>query len=352
MKDIFKNIKPVDASFFNAKLDKTDYTLLNKISFPKNELPNTKIALLGIGEGLVSLRKSLYEMYFYNDLSISDLGNIAISDKSKLLPILKTLLSKNIFTILIGNTVDVSDICFDALVETKKNISASIVTPSIRNTSTLSRFLDKKDKLFNLNLLGYQTYLSDPAIMKELSSNYFETLRLGKLREDSKSYEPALRDSDFLTMDLASIKRSEIPDSSTSGVNGLYSEEICLISRYAGISDNLKIVNLFNNNFEEKGQLSELTAQIIWHIVDGYVHRAHENMLNNVNGIEKILVNLESPETQLVFYHSRITNRWWMEVQGKKPTIVACSDEDYKTACKHDIPLRWVWYQQKMTNKN
>jgi hypothetical protein len=157
-------------------------------------------------------------------------------------------------------------------------------------------------------------------------------------------------------MDIASVRKSEIADSLYSGLNGLYSEEVCLIARHAGISDNLKIANIFcHDKIEKNGQKSELIAQIVWHIIDGIVNRANEIMLNNVNGIKKILINLEQPAEQLVFYYSNITNRWWMEIRRnfeKKTLIISCTEDDYKTACRHDVPLRWIWYQQKLSDKN
>lgn len=356
-KSIFDIIVPVDTGFFDVKLKKSEHMLINKIQFPKNTLPDTKIAILGIGEGLMSLRKTLYNMYCDYNISVSDVGNIPLAKKDKLSLILDNFHKNNIFTIIIGNSTDVSSVCFDSLAGKEPHLSVSVVTPSVKNEDFLSYILNKGiSHLFNFNVLAFQSYLSDPEVLNTLSSNYFETLRLGKFREDNRVYEPVIRDSDMLSFDIASIKKSEALDSSLSGANGLYSEEACLISRYAGISDRLKLVNIFSNKLiDENGQTSELAAQMVWHIIDGFAHRTNENMLNNVNGIKKILVNLEAPSEQLIFYHSSITNRWWLEVQSdseKKPLIVACSEEDYKTACKHDIPLKWIWYQQKLFKKN
>jgi hypothetical protein len=356
MSNIFEIIDPLDKKDFEIKSKSAKHLLINKVKFPKHELPKTKIAILGIGESLIDVRKALYEMYCDYNLSISDLGNIALSEKEKLEPILRTLADNNIFTILIGNAVDASSVCLNSLIDNKK-ISASIVCPSVSQSDFINYILNNKiEHLFNLNVLGYQTYLSDPEVLSKISANYFETIRLGKFREDFRIYEPALRDSHIFSLDIASVKRSEITDSLYSGQNGLYSEEVCLISRHAGISDNLKIANIFClHKIEKNGQINELLAQIVWHIVDGFAHRTKENMLNNVNGIKKILVNLEHPAEQLVFYHSDVTNRWWMEVQGnseKNPLIIACCEDDYKIACKHDVPLRWIWYQQKLAKKN
>jgi hypothetical protein len=357
MSDIFEIIDPVDKKSFGIKSE-NKHLLINKVNFSGRELSGTKIVILGIGaeKGLAFVRKSLYSLYCKHTVSISDWGNIPQSANNKLKGILKILADHNIFVVLIGNSIDILPVSLDSM-SNQKSVSASIISPAVvRCDFTASLINNRFRNLFDCNFLGYQTYLSDPEILDSLSSHYFETLRLGKFREDNLIYEPALRDSDIFSLDMASIRKSEITDSLYSGLNGLYSEEICLIARHAGISDKLKIVNIFcHDKIEENGQKSDLIAQIVWHIVDGFANRANEIMLNNVNGIKKILINLEQPAEQLVFYYSSITNRWWMEIQEKyrkRSLIIACTENDYKMTCRHDVPLRWIWYQQKMAEKN
>ncbi|MDR1130637.1 MAG: hypothetical protein LBK96_06620 [Prevotellaceae bacterium] len=357
MNDIFDILVSVDRKSLGIKSD-NKYLLANRVHFHKDELSCSKIVILGVGEerGLTLVRKSLYGLYCKSDTGISDLGNIPPSENDKLQQILKILSDKDITVILIGNSVDVLSVCLDSLAD-RESVSASIVSPAVVPSGfTDSLFSNRFKNLFDLNFLAYQTYLSDPEVLKKLSSSYFDALRLGKFRENNMIYEPALRDSDIFSLDMASIRKSELADSLYSGLNGLYSEEVCQISRYAGISDNLKIANVFcHDKIEKNGQKNELIAQIVWHIIDGIVNRAGEIMLNNVNRIKKILINLERPEEQLVFYHSDITNRWWMEIQKNSetpPLIIACMEEDYKMACRQDVPLRWIWYHQKMAEKN
>ncbi|MDR0726196.1 MAG: hypothetical protein LBF59_09370 [Prevotellaceae bacterium] len=357
MNEIFEIINPVDKSSFDIKSD-NKHLLVNKVGFHGRKLSGTKIVILGTGEaqGLMSVRKSLYGLYFGQEISISDWGNIPEENIDKINDILKILLNNNIFVIIIGNAIDILPACLDSMTGRDK-ISASVVSPAVVRSNFTDKLMNNRfQNLFNFNFLAYQTYLSDPAVLDSLSSRYFEALRLGKFREDNRIYEPLLRDSDIFSLDMASVRKPEIADSLYSGLNGLYSEEVCLISRHAGISDNLKIANIFcHDKIEKKSQKNALIAQIIWHIIDGYANRADEKALNNVNGIKKILINLEQPAEQLVFYHSDITNRWWMEIGEKsegKPFIISCTEDDYRTACRQDVPLRWLWYQQKLAEKN
>jgi hypothetical protein len=357
MSDIFDIFNPVDKKSLDMKSD-NGHLLVNRVNFHRNELLSPKIVILGVGEGkgLTFVRKSLYGLYYGREVLISDWGNIPLSENDKLQEILKILSDNNIFVILIGNATDVLPVCLDSLAD-RESVSASIVSPAIVRSGFMDSLLNNRfENLFDMNFLAYQTYLSDPEVLSTLSSRYFETLRLGKFREDNMLYEPALRDSNIFSLDMASVRKSEIADSSYSGLNGLYSEEVCRISRYAGISDNLKIANIFcRDEIKKNSQKNELIAQIVWHILDGIANRANEIMLNNVNGIKKILINLEQPEEHFVFYHSDITNRWWMEIRENPeipPLIIACTEDDYKVACRQDVPLRWIWYHQKLSKKN
>jgi hypothetical protein len=357
MSDIFDIFDPVDRKSFDIKPENRRL-LVNRVQFSERKFPQAGIAILGVGaeKGLDSVRKSLYKLYFGHEINISDLGNVSRSDSDEFRKALTTLSDKGILTIIAGNSLDILPVCLDSMAK-RETVSASIISPAVIQSDFTDSLLNNKFRnLFDLNFLAYQTYLSDPEILGKLSSRNFETLRLGKFRENNRIYEPALRDSDIFSLDMASIRKPEIADSAYSGLNGLYSEEICLISRHAGMSDKLKIASVFcHDKIEKNGQKNELIAQIIWHIIDGFANRANEIMLNNVNGIKKFLINLEQPEEQLIFYHSDITNRWWMEIgtdSGSPPLVIACTEDDYKTACRHDVPLRWIWYQQKLAVKN
>lgn len=136
-----------------------------------------------------------------------------------------------------------------------------------------------------------------------------------------------------------------ISDSLYSGLNSLVS----LISKHITTSNRMKITNIFyHDKIEKNGRKNELIVQIIWHIIDRFVNRVKEIMLNNVNGIKKFLINLEQSAKQLSFDYSNITNRWRMKFQKKSEknlSIIACTEEDYRVAIKQNIPLKWICYQ-------
>lgn len=373
---VFNTLQAVSADLQAIGVGKSDKLFANVVRFfePTDDpvtLLSAQIVLLGVVEqagsqGLRGIRESLYGLYFHGDrLNIVDIGDVVYSAKDEattLEQMLAYLSRHNIFVLLVGSSLFYSKDAYKALDAYVNSISISCITPSVDfqkdgEANYLKQLISYKDqKLFDLNILGHQLYLSDPDSLEEFTANYFQTIRLGVLRNEILTAEPLLRDSDILVMDMGAIRSGDAPFSSRATPNGLYSEEVCQLARYAGISDNLKIATIVGFDLEEEKdcQTSQLIAQLVWHFTDGYLHRKNEDLLNNVNAIKKIIVNLDAPSRQLVFYHSNISERWWMEVPGACDTsglIFACSIEDYRTACTHEVPLRWVWFHQKLLNR-
>lgn len=57
--------------------------------------------------------------------------------------------------------------------------------------------------------------------------------------------------------------------------NGFYGEEICAISRYAGISDKVSSFGIYeyNSKHDSNYQTAHLIAQMIWYFIEGVNYR-------------------------------------------------------------------------------
>jgi len=68
------------------------------------------------------------------------------------------------------------------------------------------------------------------------------------------------------------------------------------------------------------------------------------------------MVKLSGREEELVFFKSKKTDRWWMEVdcaatikaKYERHYLVPCSLADYEYALEDDIPDRWWQAYQKL----
>ena len=74
---------------------------------------------------------------------------------------------------------------------------------------------------------------------------YFEAYRLGELSNNIQNVEPVLRDANIVTLDLKSVRSSEVSTKQKFSPNGFSGKEICAISRYAGISNKVSSFGVY-----------------------------------------------------------------------------------------------------------
>lgn len=201
--------------------------------------------------------------------------------------------------------------------------------------------------------IGYQGYRYNPDILRELQNRYFEDMRLGALRSNITLCEPLIRDAQYAFIDMRSVRYSDYPCSDLANPNGLYAEEMCTIARYAGLAKNLKAVFLFGETATEK-QLTicnKLVAETIWHLCEGISSNLNENPADEDidEHFSRKIVSMGENGENISFITSCTTQRWWMEIPAKegKNIFVPCSYIDYQTACKGEVPLRWLFFYQK-----
>jgi arginase family enzyme len=203
--------------------------------------------------------------------------------------------------------------------------------------------------LFNYSHIGHQTYLNDYKLVQTLESLNFDCHRLGLIRQNMEEVEPILRDADMLSIDISSIRQADAPAHANASPNGFSGEELCQITRYAGLSDKLTTLGIYEMNpgFDNNRQTAKLVAQMIWYFMEGYYSRVGDYPVT-INEHLKFTVHVKDANHDLIFWRSRKTDRWWMELPyGDKQKfarhqLVPCSYRDYETACKSELPDRWM----------
>ncbi len=359
-------------------------SILENIFFSTPERPIIDLAgfdavLIGITEKRNSIckddanlpdliRKKLYTFSSPgSNKKIADLGNFINGNSLEdtyfgLRYVLAFLLKKNIIPVLMGGSNHIAFAAYLAYESIKKNISITAISSRIDllqseddlHESYLNKILNfKGDHLFNYSILGFQTCFVSKQELELLDKLYFDSYRLGSVRNNLRDIEPVMRDTDFLAFDLSSIKQSDAPGSSNPSPNGFYSEEACQISRYAGISDKLTSFGIFEICTEKdiNEQTINLSAQIIWYFLEGLNYRIKEYPLNNPGSFTKYIVTLEGKGEDLVFYKSQESNRWWLEIPStlyNSKVIIASSYDDYQKASNQELPDRWWRTFQKI----
>lgn len=383
MKDISIYFKPVqiELSYDDQKIGAA-IEVHTDGNFP--DLKSGGVALIHVPEYRGNLQKpdqinkEKFRNFFY-DLSIGvewrfpmyDLGNIIPgNDKNDtwfaLSQVVTELVKKKILPVIIGGGQDLTMAVYKGYESLEQMVNICAIDhqldlgkpeDEIHAEGFLSHLLLQRPcYLFNHANIGLQAPFVTKSELDLFEKLYFDVCRLGEFNSDFRKAEPHLRNSDILSVDLLSIRAAEIRTENYVSPNGFYADQICQIAKYAGISDKLTAVGLFNYFPEEKGgSLSFLVAQFIWYMLDGVSQRKGDFPIGSKRDYFKFTVHVEDFKEDLVFYKSNKSERWWMEVSypGQKGSmydrhhLVPCDKDDYDRAMKNEIPdLWWKTYQK------
>ena len=326
---------------------------------------NRKTPNKGTAHAPDEIRKNLYQLsYFDTAVKIIDLGNLRSvrSDNDvyfALRDVIDYLNEEEIITVIMGGGQDLSIGIARAFQNnpefTMAIADARVDVKTTRETTDSTNFLTKILKenpgLFHLEMLGIQGHYASPDILDYLKENTFDYHQLGRIRDDFPLTEPILRNSHFLSFDIACVRQSDAAGQILPSPNGFYSEEACQIARYAGLSNRLTVFGLFEVNpaFDKSGCTTALAAQIVWYFLEGTLHRRKEDPAINKEAFTRYYVEMETHGETLVFFHQPVTNRWWIEISyGEGDSwIVACNESDYRRAITREVPEVCLKYLRK-----
>ncbi|WP_298342175.1 formimidoylglutamase [uncultured Algibacter sp.] len=356
-----------------------------KIHSTQNGMPDldgVQVAIFGVLENrndinyigetfqLDEIRKSFYSLFPGSwNTSIADLGDIYKGESVEdtyfaLKEAITILVKKNIIPVVIGGSQDLTYAnyrAYDALIPMVNvvNIDAQFnlgdSTKPIKNNSFVGKIiLEQPYNLFNYATIGYQTYFNSQEEIDLMDNLYFESYRLGEVSNDITIVEPVLRDANIVSIDLDSVKGSEVSSKQKYSPNGLDGKEICAIARYAGISNKVSSFGIYEYKPSKDDELtSMLVAQILWYFIEGVNFRVKDDDFSDDRSYQKYITLVESQE--LVFYKSNKTGRWWIEIpflaevnnKLKRHTLLPCMHQDYIDACNNKVPERWYKALQK-----
>ena len=325
-----------------------------------------------IGEdfSLNEVRKSLYALFPGSwNTSIADLGDINKGESVEdtyfaLKTTVAILVQKNIIPIIIGGSQDLTYANYRAydniipmvnIVNVDSNFDLGDSVKPIKNTNFIGKIiLDQPFNLFNYSTIGYQTYFNSQEEIDLMEKLFFDAYRLGEVSNDITIVEPVMRDANIVSIDLGSVKSSEVSLNQKLSPNGLDGKEICAISRYAGISNKVSSLGIWEYKPSKDDEItSMLISQIIWYFIEGVNYRIKDDDFKDENNYQKFITLIEDQD--LVFYKSVKTGRWWIEIpflnemnnKLKRHTLLPCMHQDYVDACNNILPERWYKAFQK-----
>lgn len=197
--------------------------------------------------------------------------------------------------------------------------------------------------------MGFQSYYVNPRMLETMDKLRFDCFRLGRIREDLEEMEPVLRSCDLISIDLNVLRYSEAPFLTGASPNGLFGDELCQLTRYAGMSSRLSSLGIYGYHPEKDAQRqgAKLIAQMLWYFVDGYLIRKNELSLKQRDHFLEYHLTLSGTGDNMLFLKSKKTNRWW--VQLPDDSFTPCSYKDYLSAGNNEIPEKWLRAQERIS---
>jgi formiminoglutamase len=386
MKDLSIYFTPIDVEgdFHPQSIGNQIETYTNN-AFP--ELKNKGIALFFVpeyrGDNQIEkrtsnsgFRESLYALNIGLDwgFQLYDLGDITPGKELKdtyfaISQTVEELVKNNIIPIVVGGSQDLTFAVYKGYEALEQMVNICAVdykfdlgdpNEDMHSDGFLSHLLLQRPcYLFNLSTIGTQAPFISHAELELYEKLYFDQCRLGEFNADFKRAEPHLRNADILSIDMHAIRSAEWGHS-TSFIqpNGFYADQICQISKYAGMSDKLTSIGVFNyNNDQDSMAYASTLSQIIWYFVDGVAQRKGDFPVGSKKEYTRFTVHLDDFKDEIIFYKSNKSHRWWMEVpypaqknsKYQRHFMVPCDEEDYHKAMKNELPDLWWKTFQKLS---
>jgi arginase family enzyme len=345
----------------------------------QDSFESKKIALIGIDDGNFgkieanNIRTFLFSLKNtdYAD-KVIDLGNFhfdySLKAYQSLGYVLSEIINLNIIPIILNGR---NQICFSqylafgylkkyfSLVTIDNRIDFNLKeSDELNHRNYLQKiFLQEPSYLFHYSNVGHQIYFEETSTLTFLENLHFDLYRLGQLRQDLNESEPVLRSANCVSFDINSIRQADSPGVTFPSPNGFYNEEACQLTRFAGNSPKVQTIGFYEYDatLDHNHQTAHQIAQMIWFFVDGALNRYLENPLEDKESFVKFITHSNTGGSSIVFYKSKRTNKWWMEVpihnnanstSANNQHLIPCSYNDYLIATREEIPDRW-WKTMK-----
>ncbi len=353
-------------------------------NFPDFE--GAKIAIIGIGEergsvsnkgcakGADAIREKFYRLKIHqNPQEIIDLGNLKVGHSiedtyAAIATVVSELLPLKVIPVILGGSQDVTYGHYCGYKKLEQIINIVSVDsrfdlgkpedPCNSDTFLGKIILEQPNYLFNFSNIGYQTYFVGTESVQLMNKLFFETYRIGQIRTDITEAEPIVRNADLLTFDVGAIRQSDAPGNAMASPNGFYGEEACQVMMYAGLSDKLSGIGIYEYNplLDREGQTAHLIAQMIWYFAEGIGNRKADAPLTNQQNYITYRVAISDLENEITFIKSMKSDRWWMKLpvevsknRHMNQHLMPCSYKDYQQACSNEVPERWWSAFHKLT---
>lgn len=309
-----------------------------------------------------AIRSAFYELYnWFPNIAIADIGNVlqgaTLSDTRAALKVLLAEIQKaGKIAIVLGGAQDLTLQQYDVFCKAGQTIDAAVVDSYIdledgegvdpARSFLMDMLTSEPNFVRNYSHIGFQSYFVNPKMLETLDKLRFDFYRLGAVRDKMEEMEPVLRNCSLLSIDLAAVRACDAPFNTTASPNGFFGDEMCMLTRYAGMAKGLNSLGIYGYRpeLDINRQGAILVAQMLWYFLDGY--RIRNTEADWTQKEQFFIYDVPFAEYEARFMKSKITNRWWMQMPDE--SFIPCSENDYNLAIQNEIPERWMREQERM----
>ena len=307
------------------------------------------------------IRKILYGLRGLRGIKLLDAGNIRgkkVNDRyNALKETAKWFLNKNKILIILGGTQELTVPVFEYLASIKNKVNLTVCDAMIDLDFSRKDFSSRawlqiitenyKKSLEDLTIMGVQNYLITEQLENYINKEYHDIIRLSDIRgANMNKSEVPLRDSDIISLDFRTIVGKNTFSENIVSPHGIEPYEACKLCHYAGLSEKLSVMGLFETTIDNKTENAPnaaLAAQMLWHFMDGVAGRNYDFPSENSIIYKNYMVFLESVGKEIRFHNNSANGRWWMEVPADEGEnkIFSCNHEEYLIAMDNELPDKW-----------
>jgi formiminoglutamase len=368
-------LEPINLAFLSDDEGYKENQIGKNISINEDgftDIENADMIIIGCGEmrgnGIQfenstspdAVRKEFYKLFkWHTQVNVADVGNIKrganIQDSyAALASVVKELTEQNKKVIILGGSHDVTLGQYNAYVQQEKIIEAVCIDAAIdlnmdsvllADNFLMDFLTGEPNYVKHYTHIGFQSYLVHPQMLEIIDKLRFDCYRVGHVKGCVEEMEPAIRNANMLSFDIAAIQNAHAPANKLTP-NGFDGEEACTLMQYAGMSNTISSIGIYgyNPNMDIDNLTAKQISNMLWYIMDGIHRSKFESNLNERENFNEYTLALANFET--TFLQSKKTGRWWMKTIDEQ--YIPCSKSDYLMASQNEMPERWLRYAERL----
>ena len=207
------------------------------------------VALLGADPEVADgVRAHLHHLcWHFDDLRLTDLGNLRKRTVEFATPLLRDLLAADIIPLVLGADRSFARAQVQGFGQLTRQITFLEVDSRIRTDGLdLARGgVGAGQPRYHLAHLGSQEHLTPPGRYADYEQAAFDYVRLGAALSDLPELEPVVRDADVAVIDISAVQLTEAPARPGFSSSGFALRDASQLAYYAGHSDKLASFGLY-----------------------------------------------------------------------------------------------------------